>query len=113
MAIMVPSDGVPAGPWKISKLEVKEPAEAPLGGMNVKEANKNWTKVRTIGGSCKRKIRMAIVSYMGQDLRMVEARWSGLTEALEPDLLEAVAGFSVRRAASPGRHPFCGTAPLA
>jgi hypothetical protein len=38
---MVPSEGVPAGPWKISKLEVKDPEAVPLGGINVKDANKN------------------------------------------------------------------------
>jgi hypothetical protein len=41
IAIIVPREGVPAGPWKMSKLDVKEPADAPLGGKKVKEANKN------------------------------------------------------------------------
>jgi hypothetical protein len=41
MAIIVPREGVPAGPWKISKLDVKEPVETPAGGIKVKEANRN------------------------------------------------------------------------
>jgi hypothetical protein len=51
MAIIVPREGVPAGPWKISKFDDREPAAAPLGGMKVREANRNWTRVKTIGGS--------------------------------------------------------------
>lgn len=74
MAIIVLREGVPAGPWKMSKLEVNALVEMPAGGMKVKEAKRNWTRVRTMGGSWRRKIRIAMVSYMGHDLRIVEAR---------------------------------------
>lgn len=59
---------------------------------------------------------MAIVSYMGHDLRMVEASCNGLMEALEADRFgpkaEAEAACSMRRDAWPTRLPFCGTAPF-
>jgi hypothetical protein len=112
IAIIVPSEGVPAGPWKMSKLEDNEPEEVPLGGIKVKEANKNWTRVRTIGGSCSKKIRMAIVSYIGHDLRIVDANWNGLTEALEVDLFVPVVDLSVRRDACPPSPPFDIAAPF-
>lgn len=98
MAIIVPREGVPAGPWKISKLEVNEAEVVPAGGMKVNEANRNWTRVRTMGGSCRRKMRMAMVSYIGQDLRMVDARANGLMELDE--------GFFVEEALS-ARRGFC------
>jgi hypothetical protein len=66
-----------------------------------------------MGGSWSRKIKIAIVSYMGHDLRMVDASWRGLIEAFEGDLLAPVAGFSVRREASPATSPpVCEATPL-
>jgi hypothetical protein len=41
IAIIVPREGVPAGPWKMSKFDDREPAAAPLGGMNVSDAKRN------------------------------------------------------------------------
>lgn len=38
IAIIVLSEGVPAGPWKISKFEVRVPVDTPAGSMNVMEA---------------------------------------------------------------------------
>ena len=57
---------------------------------------------------------MAIVSYIGHDLRMVDASCNGLTEAFEVDRLGAVEACSMRREAWPTRPPppFCGTAPF-
>ena len=59
---------------------------------------------------------MAIVSYMGHDLRMVEASCNGLMEALEADRFgpeaAAEAACSMRRDAWPTRPPFCATAPF-
>lgn len=58
---------------------------------------------------------MAIVSYIGHDLRMVDASCNGLTEAFEVDRLGAAEACSMRREAWPTRPPpppFCGTAPF-
>ena len=56
-----------------------------------------------MGGSCSRKIKIAIVSYIGHDLRMVDASWSGLIEAVEPDLFALAVNPVARLDAWPGR----------
>lgn len=60
---------------------------------------------------------MAMVSYIGHDLRMDEANCNGLIEAFEPDRLGpmavvVVAACSVRREAGPVSPLFGGTAPF-
>jgi hypothetical protein len=70
---MVPSDGAPAEPWKTSKRENIDPNVIPAGGMNVSEAKSASTRIRKIVGNWRSRMRSAIVSYTGQDLRIVEA----------------------------------------
>ena len=70
--------GVPAEPWNMSTKEGMELAAVPEGGMKVNEANSIWTMVSTAGGSCNRKIRMAIVSARGHFLRIEPASCKAL-----------------------------------
>lgn len=74
---MVNSEGVPPEPWKMSVKEGKaERAERGVpawGGTNVSVAKRNWTMVRTVGGSWRSMISMARTSRRGQEVRMVVA----------------------------------------
>jgi hypothetical protein len=79
---MVNSEGVPLDPWKMSGREGK--AERAVkgvpacGGTKVRVAKRNWMTVRTVGGSWRRRMRMARTSRRGQDERMVVATVSML-----------------------------------
>ena len=52
---------------------------------------------------------MAIVSYIGQDLRIVDANCNGLIEEFEPDRLGPAGAFWD---AWPAMPPFCSAAPF-
>lgn len=74
---MVKSEGVPPEPWKMSvkegKAERAERGVPACGGTNVRVAKRNWTMVRTVGGSWRRMMSMARTSRRGQEERMVVA----------------------------------------
>ncbi len=67
------SEGVPPEPWKTS-LRVVGRENDPAGGIKVRTANRAFVRVSNVGGSDSRKMRIAIVSPSGQDLRIVSAR---------------------------------------
>lgn len=52
------------------------------------------------------------MSYIGQDLRIVDASWKGFTDAFEVVLLVPVIDLSVRREACPASPQFGAAAPL-
>jgi hypothetical protein len=74
---MVNSEGVPPEPWKMSvkegKAERAERGVPACGGTKVSVAKRNWTMVRTVGGSWRSMISMARTSRRGQEERMVVA----------------------------------------
>jgi hypothetical protein len=90
-AIVVKREGVPPEPWKMSVKEGNaESAESGVpawGGTNVSVAKRNWTTVRTVGGSWRRIIRMARTSRRGQDVRMVAGTASRLAMETDDGLL--------------------------
>lgn len=73
VTMIVANEGVPPDPWKISpKLVGKD--DEPVGVMKVSTANRALVTVNIVGGSERRKMRIARVSPSGQDVRIVRAR---------------------------------------
>jgi hypothetical protein len=48
--------------------------EVPLvGDTNVRKAKRNWTMEMMVGGSCRRRMRIAMTSHSGQAFKIVVA----------------------------------------
>lgn len=73
VTMIVANEGVPPEPWNTSAMLVGTDDE-PVGVMNVSTANSALVRVNIVGGSERRKMRIARVSLSGQDLRIVSAR---------------------------------------
>jgi hypothetical protein len=79
---MVATEGVPPEPRKTSLRVVGRDDNDPAGGTKVRTANNALIKVITVGGTERRKMRIAMVSPSGHNRRIVKARWvTPLSEA--------------------------------
>ena len=68
---IVANEGVPPDPWNTSLNVAGNEENDPAGGINVSTAKRAFVRVISVEGKDRRKIRIAIVSPRGQDLRMV------------------------------------------